>query len=78
MDVSGVQGRCMSRQPNELVVDRPDLHSQGARGGCERVARWFLPASPAASLIRLDGRDPRRALRRRRLARLIDRRRVVS
>ncbi|HEY4919488.1 MAG TPA: hypothetical protein VII40_05240 [Xanthobacteraceae bacterium] len=42
------------------------------------MARRFLPEAPAADLIRLDAHDPRRALNRRRLARLIDTRRVVS
>jgi hypothetical protein len=49
-----------------------------ARGGYQRVARFFLPSGPAANLIRLDAHNPRRALNRRRLARLIDTRRVVS
>ncbi|HEY1543902.1 MAG TPA: hypothetical protein VGG01_15940 [Xanthobacteraceae bacterium] len=48
------------------------------RGGYQRVARYFLPPCPAANLIRLAAYDPRRALSRRRLARLIDPRRVVS
>jgi len=48
------------------------------RGGWQRVARRFLPPSPAANHIRLDTYNPRRALSRRRLARLIDTRRVVS
>jgi hypothetical protein len=37
-----------------------------------------LPPAAAASHIRLDTYNPRRALSRRRLARLIDVRRVVS
>jgi hypothetical protein len=49
-----------------------------ARGGYQRVARFFLPPCPTANLIRLASYDPRRALSRRRLARLIDTRRVVS
>jgi hypothetical protein len=49
-----------------------------ARGGYQRVARHFLPPCPAANLIRLDAHNPKRALSRRRLARLIDWRRVVS
>jgi hypothetical protein len=48
------------------------------RGGYQRVARRFLPKNPAARPIRLDAHDPRRALNRRRLARMIDSRRVVS
>ncbi len=66
------------RQPNELVSSILGVNPERARGGCERVARRFLPASPAATHIRIDGRNPRRALGRRRLARLIDRHRVVS
>jgi hypothetical protein len=49
-----------------------------ARGGYQRVARRFLPKNPGASPIRLDAHDARRALNRRRLARMIDSRRVVS
>jgi len=66
----------MQRRLNDIMplgepVDR-------ARAGYQRVARRFLPEAPAADLIRLDAHDPRRALNRRRLARLIDTRRVVS
>ncbi|HLH88238.1 MAG TPA: hypothetical protein VKX28_07250 [Xanthobacteraceae bacterium] len=42
------------------------------------MAGRFLPKCPAANLIRLDAHDARRALERRRLARMIDPRRVVS
>jgi hypothetical protein len=48
------------------------------RGGWQRVARRFLPLTPAATHIRLDTYNPRRALSRRRLARLIDVRRTES
>ncbi len=48
------------------------------RAGWQRVARRFLPPAPAATHIRLDMYNPRRALSRRRLARLIDTRRTVS
>jgi len=48
------------------------------RGGYQRVAGRFLPKSPPKNLIRLVADDQRRALTRRRLARLIDPRRVVS
>ncbi len=65
-----MQRRLGGTVPGELI-DR-------ARGGYQRVARYFLPACPAANLIRLDAHNPRRALSRRRLARLIDWRRVVS
>jgi hypothetical protein len=66
----------MQRRLNEIMplgeqIDR-------ARGGYQRIARRFLPACPAATLIRLDAQHLRRALSRRRLARLIDSRRVVS
>jgi hypothetical protein len=56
----------------------PDDPVERTRGGWQRVARRFLPASLAANQIRLDTYNPRRALSRRRLARLIDVRRVVS
>jgi hypothetical protein len=65
----------LRRLPNGL--NQPDK-PRGAISGHERVARRFLPASPASTLIRLDAHAPRRALSRRRLARLIDQRRVVS
>jgi hypothetical protein len=67
------------RRPNELVpIEASEQHSQKIRGGCERVARRFLPSSSAATSIRVDAHNRRRALSRRRLARLIDPRRVVS
>jgi len=66
------------RRPNELVFIEAGAQSEKNRGGFERVARRFLPLSPAALSIRLDGPDARRALSRRRLARLIDPRRTVS
>jgi hypothetical protein len=66
------------RRPNELVFFETSEQSEKIRGGLERVARRFLPASPAALSIRLDALDARRALSRRRLARLIDPRRTVS
>jgi len=59
--------------PNAL-----DDSVERTRGGWQRVARRFLPSSPAANQIRLDTYNPRRALSRRRLERLIDLRRVVS
>jgi hypothetical protein len=65
------------RRPNELVFIETSA-SEKIRGGFERVARRFLPASPVALSIRLDSHDARRALSRRRLARLIDPRRTVS
>lgn len=66
------------RRPNELVFIETSASSEKVRGGFERVARRFLPVSPAALSIRLDSHDARRALTRRRLARLIDPRRTVS
>jgi len=63
------------RQPNELVLNTPGVNPDKIRGGLERVARRFLPASPAATHIRL---DRRRARSRRSLTCLVDRRRVVS
>jgi hypothetical protein len=65
----------MYRWPNPITLGEP---IDRARGGYQRVARRFLPKTPAASLIRLDAIDARRALARRRLARMIDPRRVVS
>jgi hypothetical protein len=75
MDVGGVKG---FRMPSQAVVNVVDLQSEKVRGGRERVAHRFLPASPIEALIRLDGRNLRRARSRRRLARLIDRRENVS
>jgi hypothetical protein len=66
------------RRPNELVHIEASAQSEKIRGGWERVARRFLPTCPAAMTIRLDGPDARRALSRRRLARLLDTRRTVS
>jgi hypothetical protein len=65
-----MQRRLGGMMPGE-VIDRN-------RGGYQRVARYFLPACPAANLIRLKTDVSRRALSRRRLARMIDWRRVVS
>jgi hypothetical protein len=67
-----------SRWPRTTTPNRLDDTAERTRGGWQRVARRFLPASPAANHIRLDTYNPRRALSRRRLARLIDTRRVVS
>ncbi len=58
-------------------LDDSDSVEQG-RGGWQRVARRFLPLTPVATHIRLDTYNPRRALSRRRLARLIDLRRTES
>jgi hypothetical protein len=60
------------------MPNRLDDPAERTRGGWQRVARRFLPPSLAANQIRLDTYNPRRALSRRRLARLIDLRRVVS
>ena len=67
-----------TRWPNSTMPNGLDDPPERTRGGWQRVARRFLPPSSAASHIRLDAYDPRRALSRRRLARLIDVRRVVS
>jgi hypothetical protein len=66
------------RRPNDTSLR--DLYEaiERTRGGYERVARRFLPPCPAKMLIRLDAQAPRRAFNRRRLARLIDTRRVIS
>ena len=66
------------RRPNEVMPNGLDDGTERTRGGSERVARHFLPPCPAAKRIRLAVYNPRRALSRRRLARLIDSRRVVS
>jgi hypothetical protein len=65
------------RRPKTVMPIASD-ESERTRGGWQRVARRFLPPSLAANQIRLDTYNPRRALSRRRLARLIDLRRVVS
>ena len=67
-----------SRWPKAPMPNGLDDSAERTRGGWQRVARRFLPASLAANHIRLDTYNPRRALSRRRLARLIDARRVVS
>jgi len=64
------------RQPNELVSNTPGLNPEKMRGGLERVARRFLPASPVAAHIRIDGGSTRRAQSRRRLASILDRHRL--
>jgi hypothetical protein len=64
------------RQPNELVSNTPGVNPEKMRGGLERVARRFLPASPAATHIRIDSDSARRAQSRRRLASVLDRRRL--
>jgi len=65
------------RSPNETNknVDETRLMAFGNGG---RIARLFIPASPASEQIRLPQQNPKRALARRRLGRLIDTRRVVS
>jgi len=66
------------RRPTAIMPNGLDDSVERTRGGWQRVARRFLPPSPAVNHIRLDTYNPRRALSRRRLARLIDARRVVS
>jgi hypothetical protein len=65
--------------PHRLLNESPDL-SEKTRGaiGNARVAHRFLPARPASALIWLNAPGRRHAPSRRRLARLIDSRRVVS
>jgi len=66
----------MSRRlPSELSKQSEDTRPIGSG---DRVARIFVPTPPAASQIRIPLNDPKRALARRRLGRLIDLRRVVS
>ena len=67
-----------SRWLKTTTTNELDDSSEKTRGGYQRVARRFLPPSSAADHIRLDTYNPRRALSRRRLARLIDTRRTVS
>jgi hypothetical protein len=67
-----------SRWPRTTTPNRLDDPVERMRGGWQRVARRFLPPGPVANHIRLDTYNPRRALSRRRLARLIDARRTVS
>ena len=66
--------------PRHLLIELGDLFEKprGLIAGNERVAHRFLPAGPASSVIRLDAPGRRQAPNRRRLARLIDTRRVVS
>jgi hypothetical protein len=67
-----------SRWPKTTMPAAPEESVERTRGCWQRVARRFLPPSLVANQIRLDTYNPRRALSRRRLARLIDARRVVS
>jgi len=68
-----------SRWPKKTIMPNGlEDSAERTRGGWQRVARRFLPTTPAASHIRLDTYNPRRALSRRRLARLIDVRRTES
>ena len=66
--------------PRRPLIEPPDLaeKTRGAIAGSERVAHRFLPARPASCLIWLNAPGRRHAPNRRRLARLIDTRRVVS
>jgi len=66
--------------PRHLLIELGDLPEKprGLIAGNERVAHRFLPACPASSLIWLNPPGRRQAPSRRRLARLIDSRRMVS
>jgi hypothetical protein len=66
--------------PRRPPIELPDLaeKTRGAIAASERVAHRFLPARPASALIWLNAPGRRQAPSRRRLARLIDSRRVVS
>jgi hypothetical protein len=66
--------------PRRPPIESPDLaeKTRGAIAASERVAHRFLPACPASALIWLNAPGRRHAPSRRRLARLIDSRRVVS
>jgi hypothetical protein len=66
----------MSRRPPSDLPKQSD--ETRPIGSGDRVARIFIPTPPAADQIRLPLNDPKRALARRRLARLIEIRRVVS
>jgi len=63
------------RPPSELTKQSDETRPIGSG---DRVARIFVPTPPSASQIRLPLQDPKRALARRRLARLLEARRVVS
>ena len=63
------------RPPNESIKPSEETRTIGSG---DRVARIFIPTPPSTSQIRLPLQDPKRALARRRLARLIEIRRVVS
>jgi len=65
-----------SRLPKTTLPNALDDSVERTRGGWQRVARRFLPPTAPKTHIRLDTYNPRRALSRRRLARLIDARRV--
>lgn len=54
------------------------LGAQAVTAANRRVARRFVPAYASAMAIRIAPADPRRALTRRSLTRLIDPRRLLS
>jgi hypothetical protein len=66
--------------PRHLLIELGDLPEKprGLVAGNERVAHRFLPPCPASSLIWLNAPGRRQVPSRRRLARLIDSRRMVS
>jgi hypothetical protein len=61
--------------PIELIKQ---IETRVAVAAHRRVARCFVPGYNTAAAIRLTPSNPRRALARRQLARLIEPRRVVS
>jgi hypothetical protein len=66
----------MSRAALDLRLSSMNPPRSG--GGIARVARLFLPGNEAGILIRVPARPSRNSDARRRLARLVESRRVVS
>jgi len=64
--------RCLPEDFFNQLETRIDLAAR------RRVARRFVPDYNSVAAIRLSPASPRRALARRQLARLIERRRTVS
>ncbi len=66
----------MSRCLSEAFLKQ--LQTRVAIAAGRRVARRFVPAYNSVAAIRLSPASPQRTFARRQLARLIERRRVVS